>query len=167
MPVPRIGLARLSSSLAGIYKVQSSLTQPRQTYRAGIHRGGWPRALGPGVWPGPRRQARRVRQKLRGQWRAVGASRAAGCEAPLRLEGPAGTMRGVPVPLSVTSLSAIGALAATLTAWPCCCRARQRDTAGSAGGPSPGCRAWQPPRRRTIVRRTRRKLPPSNGETPG
>jgi hypothetical protein len=45
-------------------------------------------------------------------------------------------------------------------------RARQRDTAGTAGGRSPGCRARQPPRRRAYVRRTRRKLPPRNGETP-
>jgi len=30
-----------------------------------------------------------------------------------------------------------------------------------------GCRARQPPRRRACVRRTRRQLPPRNGETPG
>jgi hypothetical protein len=53
------------------------------------------------------------------------------------------------------------------SAWPWCWRARQRDTAGTAGGRSPGGRARQPPRRRICVRRTRRKLPPRNGETPG
>ena len=51
---------------------------------------------GPGLWPGPRRQARWAGRGLRGQRRAEGASRAAGYEAPLRLEGPARTMRGVP-----------------------------------------------------------------------
>jgi len=33
-----------------------------------------------------------------------------------------------------------------LTAWPWCWRARQQDTARTAGGQSPGCRARQPPR---------------------
>jgi integrase len=37
-------------------------------------------------------------------------------------------MRGVPVPLTVTSLPAIGALGAPLTAWSWCWRARQHDT---------------------------------------
>jgi hypothetical protein len=60
---------------------------------------------------------------LRGQRRAVGASRAAGCEAPVGPEG---------------------------------------QTAGHWG-----CQARQSPRRRACVRRTRRKLPPRNGETPG
>jgi hypothetical protein len=45
----------------------------------------WPSPSGPLGW-----------QRLQGQWRAEGASREAGCEAPLRLEGPARTMRGVP-----------------------------------------------------------------------
>ncbi len=45
----------------------------------------WPSPSGPLGW-----------QSLQGQRRAAGASRAAGCEAPLRLEGPARTMRGVP-----------------------------------------------------------------------
>ena len=58
---------------------------------------------------------------LRGQRRAAGASRAAGCEVPLRPEG---------------------------------------QTAGHWG-----CQARQSPRRRACVRRTRRKLPPHNGET--
>jgi hypothetical protein len=52
-------------------------------------------AIGPGLWPGPRRQARWAGRGLQGQRRAAGASRAAGCGAPLRLEGPARTMRGV------------------------------------------------------------------------
>jgi hypothetical protein len=51
---------------------------------------------GPGLWPGPRRQARWAGRGLQGQRRAAGASRTAGCEAPLRLEGPARIMRGVP-----------------------------------------------------------------------
>jgi len=36
--------------------------------------------FGPGLWPGPRRQARWAGRGLRGQRRAAGASRAAGCE---------------------------------------------------------------------------------------
>ncbi len=48
-----------------------------------------------------------------------------------------------------------------VTAWPWCWRARQRDTAGTAGGRSPGCRARQPPRRRACVRRTRRSCRPA------
>ncbi len=52
--------------------------------------------FGPGLWPGPRRQARWAGRGFQGQRRAAGASRAAGCEAPLRLEEPARTMRGVP-----------------------------------------------------------------------
>ena len=51
--------------------------------------------FGPGLWPGPRHQARWAGRGLRGQRRAGGASRIAGCEAPLRPEGPARTMRGV------------------------------------------------------------------------
>jgi hypothetical protein len=54
---------------------------------------------GPGLWPGPCRQARWVGRGLQGQRRAAGASRAAGCEAPLRLEEPTRTMRGVPTPM--------------------------------------------------------------------
>jgi hypothetical protein len=58
---------------------------------------------GPGLWPGPRRQARWAGRGLQGQRRAAGASRAAGCEAPLRLEEPARTMRGAPPPVAMTS----------------------------------------------------------------
>jgi hypothetical protein len=50
----------------------------------------WPSPSGPLGWQG-----------LQGQRRAEGASRIAGCEAPLRLEGPARRMRGVPVPITV------------------------------------------------------------------
>ena len=35
--------------------------------------------------------------RLQGQRHAEGVSRVAGCEAPLRLEGPTRTLRGVPV----------------------------------------------------------------------
>ena len=58
--------------------------------------GGSPRALRawPLAWPLP--SGPLGRQRLRGQRRAEGASRVAGCGAPLRLEGPTRTMRGVP-----------------------------------------------------------------------
>ena len=124
---------------------------------------------GPGLWPGPRRQARWAGRGLR---RSRVGPEDRFCEAvrndlrvPLTPEGPARIMRGVPARRPCI-LSATGALGATLTAWPWCWRARQRDTAGTAGGRSPGCRARQPLRRRARVRRTRRKLPPRSGETP-
>jgi len=41
-------------------------------------------------------------------------------------------------PLGCDIISAIGASGATLTAWSWCWRARRRDTAGTAGGRSPG-----------------------------
>src|SRR6266702_1827354 len=41
--------------------------------------------IGPGLWPGPRRQARWAGRGLQGQRRAAGASRAAGREAPSAL----------------------------------------------------------------------------------
>src|SRR6185369_14785409 len=52
---------------------------------------------------------------------------------------------------------AIGALGARVTAWSWCWRARQRDTAGTAGGRSPGM---------PCAAAAAAKLPPRNGETP-
>jgi hypothetical protein len=49
--------------------------------------------IGPGFWPGPRRQARWAGRGLQGQQRATGASRAPECEAPL--EGPTRPTRGI------------------------------------------------------------------------
>ena len=107
---------------------------------------GSPRAFGPGLWPGPRRQARWVgRGRRRGRPGQYAAFWPGICDI----------------------LPGICTLGAALTAWPWCWRARQRDTAETAGGRSPGCGARQPPRRRACVRRTRRKLPPRNGETLG
>jgi hypothetical protein len=75
-------------------------------------------------------------------------------------------MRGVPAPLAVASFPGSWRI------W------RECDglvvvLAGAAAGyggdrrrPVTGRRARQPPRRRACVRRTRRKLPPRNGETP-
>jgi hypothetical protein len=123
--------------------------------------------FGPGLWPGPRRQARWAGRGLRGQRRAAGASRAAGCEAPLRPEGPARTMRGAPVSArrpryphgSRRIWRGLVALAVVLAG-------AAADTAGTAAAGHRGRRARQSPRRRACVRRTRRKLPPRNGETP-
>ena len=98
--------------------------------------------IGPGLWPGPRRQAR---------W-AGGAS-----PDNARRSGPAGC--GIFTVFGVPGVSA--------SAWSWCWRARQRDTARTAGGRSPGCRARQPPRRRTCAEGRGEKLPPRNGETPG
>jgi hypothetical protein len=86
---------------------------------------------------------------------------------PLTLEGPARIMRGEPS-RSGDTFTAISASGETPSAWPWCWRARQRDTAGTAGGRSPGvpCAAADapgglPPKGRG------EKLPPRNGETPG
>jgi hypothetical protein len=114
----------------------------------------WPSPSGPLGWqrsPGSTARRRRVRAQR-------------GCEAPLRLEGPARTMRGVPV----RPLTSHG----SWRAW------RDADRlvvvlAGAAaryGGdrrrPVTGAAVCgSSPRRRACVRRTRRKLPPTNGET--
>src|SRR5438045_681420 len=50
--------------------------------------------------------------------------------------GPDNARRSGPVAVDI--LPATGAPAAMLTAWPWCWRARQRDTAGTAGGRSAG-----------------------------
>jgi len=79
--------------------------------------GGSPRACRawPLAWPSP--SGPLGRQRLRGQRRAVGTSRVAGCEAPLRLEGPTRTMRGVPARCR-TFRPATGAPSALRPAWP-------------------------------------------------
>jgi hypothetical protein len=68
---------------------------------AGLPHGGSPRAFGPGLWPGPRRQARWVGRGLR---RSRVGPEDRFCEAvgndlrvPLTLEGPTRTIRGVPL----------------------------------------------------------------------
>jgi hypothetical protein len=129
------------------------------------------RALsGPGLRPGPRRQARRAV--------AAGDAKQPGG----RRGGPAQCAAFRPADCDIFTAS--GALGASASAWPWCRRARQRDTAGTAGGRSPGPRCaaagyggdrrrpvtgaavrGSSPRRRARVRRTRRKLPPRNGET--
>jgi hypothetical protein len=66
--------------------------------------------IGPGLRPGPRRQARWVGGGLRRQGRALApvalATRPEG--APLTLEGPTRTMRGVPAPVIATFRTATG-----------------------------------------------------------
>jgi hypothetical protein len=96
---------------------------------------------GPGLWPGPRCQARWAGRGLRRsrvgpEDRFCGAVRN-DLRVPLTLEGPARTMRGVP-PHRCDIFTAPGAFGANASAWSWCWRARQRDTAGTAGGRSPG-----------------------------
>jgi hypothetical protein len=96
--------------------------------------------------------------------RACPKGRAAG--APLTLEGPARTMRGAPVPV-LWPLTASGALGAS--------DGLAVVLAGAAAGYGGDRRRpvtgetvrGSSPRRRACVRRTRRKLPPRNGETQG
>ena len=106
---------------------------------------------GPGLWPGPCRQARRAGRGL--QRSRVGPEDRF-CEAVRddlrcserwrRLLGHCAAFR----PGGWDILTAPGALGATLTAWSWRWRARQQDTAGTAGGRSPGVavrgsrRAW-------------------------
>ena len=84
----------------------------------------------------------------------------AGCGAPLRLEGPTWTMRGIPAPGGLAFARARDVPAAPLTAW-----LLRRGGAGSAAGTpcgrSPGAGARQSPRRRASVRRTRRSCRPA------
>jgi len=124
------------------------------------------RRFGPGLWPGPRRQAHWAGRGLQGQRRAAGASRASGMQSTVEAGGASPDNARQVRPGRCDIFTVPGAPGATVTAWPWCWRARQRDTAGTAGGRSPGCRARQSPRRRACVRRTRRKLPPRNGESP-
>jgi hypothetical protein len=103
----------------------------RTTYRANnlVRREVRRARSGPGLWPGPRRQARWAGRGSRVKGLPEG-TRPEG--APLTLEGPAQTMRGAPV-LALRQFTACGAPGATLTAWARCWRARQRDTAGHPG----------------------------------
>ena len=126
--------------------------------------------FGPGLWPGPRRQARWAgrglqRSRVGPEGRFCEAVRN-GLRVPLTLEGPARTMRGVPVrwlrhlhggrrPWREADESGRGA------------GGRQRGTARTAAAGHRGAVRGSSPRRRACVRRTRRKLPPRNGETPG
>jgi hypothetical protein len=116
----------------------------------------WPSPSGPLGWqrsPGSTARRRRVpRSGMRSTVEAGGAS-------------PDNARR--PGPLAVTSSRFSAHLARAL---------RPGRGAGGRGsgirrGPQAAghreCRARQPPRRRACVRRTRRKLPPRNGETPG
>jgi hypothetical protein len=112
------------------------------------------RPAGPVEAPGSTARQRRVpRSRMRSTVEAGGT-------------GPDNARRSGPG--DCDTLPAIHALGVRLTAWSCCWRARHREgAAGSVGGRSPGSRARQPPRRRACGRRTRRKLPPRNGEFPG
>ena len=93
--------------------------------------------FGPGLWPGPRRQARRVGRGLRAQgWvpkmlSAERLERIFGCPCGWRgRHGQCAAFR----PGRCDILVAPCATGARVSAWPWCWRARQRDTAGTAGG---------------------------------
>ena len=122
--------------------------------------------FGPGLWPGPRRQARWAGRGLQGQRRAEGASRAAGCGAPVEAGGasPDNARRSGPVVVTSSRRSAHLARA---------CRpgrgAGERGSGIRRGPQRPvtGCRARQPPRRRTCGRRTRREAAAPQRRVPG
>jgi hypothetical protein len=126
--------------------------------------------FGPGLWPGPRRQARWAGRGLR---RSRAGLEDRFCEAvgndlrvPLTREGSAQIMRGSPV--AVTSSRLPGPPGASASAWPWCWRVRQRIRRGPQAAGHLGCRARQPTR---LVgfrpKGAAKKLPPRNGETPG
>ena len=89
----------------------------------------WPSLSGPLGWQ------RLRRSRVGPEDRFCGAVRN-DLGVPLTLEGPARTMRGVPPRAGI--VTAHGALVAQVTAWLWCWRARQRETAGTADGRSPG-----------------------------
>jgi hypothetical protein len=128
------------------------------------------RALfGPGLWPGPRRQARWAGRGLR---RSRVGPEDRFCEAvrndlqvPLTLEGPARTMRGAPS-RSCDTFMAIGALGVTPSAWPWAGGRGSGIRRGPQAAGHRGAVRGLPPRRRACVRRTRRSGPPRNGESP-
>jgi hypothetical protein len=118
----------------------------------------WPSPSGPLGW-------QRLRRSMVGPEDRFCEAGRNDLRVPLTLEGPARTMRGPPAGCDI--LTTPGASGAASSAWPWCWRARQRDTAGTAGGRSPGvpCGAADapgglPPKGRGG------KLPPRNGETP-
>jgi hypothetical protein len=109
----------------------------------------WPSPSGPLGWqrsPGSTARRRHVPRS--------------GMRSPIRLEGPARIMRGVP-PQCCGIFSGSRCTWREVTAWPWCWRAaagyggdRRRPVTG-------GCRARQPPRRRACVRRTRQSCRPA------
>ena len=82
---------RLSPSEFGAQRFDPR-TENRELHPAKVCRA----PVGPGLWPGPRRQARWGARgsAFNGAPKVLSAER----KAPLRLEGPARTMRGVPPP---------------------------------------------------------------------
>jgi hypothetical protein len=127
------------------------------------------RALfGPGLWPGPRRQAPLGRPRSPGSTARRRRVPRSGMRSTVEAGGadPDNAWRSGPLP--VIFRPATGAHGATLTAWSCSCRAAsgplRRGPVAAGGG---ACRARQPPRRRATARRARAKLPPRNGETTG
>jgi hypothetical protein len=127
-------------------------------------------AIGPGLRPGPRRQARWVGRGLR---RSRVGPEDRFCEAvrnelrvPLTLEGSTRRMRG-PAPAAVTF--------SRLPAQPTRARRPGRGAGGRGSGirrgpqaaGHTGCRARQPPRCRACVRRTRRSCRPTTASPPG
>jgi hypothetical protein len=98
--------------------------------------------------------------RLRGQQRAAGASRAARCEALLRLEGPPRTMRGIPARRQ-NARRGVGRPDSVCRrgTW----EIRWGPHAASAGGTQRGSSS----RRRASARRTRRKLLPRCLRRPG
>jgi hypothetical protein len=126
--------------------------------------GGSPRAYRarPPAWPSP--PGPLGWQRLQGQGSARrdatgGSALDAGGASPdnARRTGPAGC----------GTFTATAALGATLTAWQWCWRAHgSRIRRGPQAAGHRECRARQPPRRRTCVRRTRRSCRPASARPP-
>jgi hypothetical protein len=133
--------------------------------------GGSPRAdrAWPLAWPSP--SGPPGRQRLRAQgWvpkmlSAERLERIFGC--PCGWRGRPGQCAAFQ-PRRCDIFTASGPSGAGTSAWPWCWRARQRGYGGDRRRPVTGAAVRGSRRvRRARVRRTRRKLPPSNGETPG
>ena len=164
-PDPRNGGACSQRTAAPVQSDCFALLERYRGFLAEVRRA----LIGPGLRPGPRRQARWAGRGLRRsrvgpEYRFCGAVRN-DLRVPLTLERPAQTMRGVParrllhlhgsrrtwrehVGLAVVLAGAAAGYGGD----------RRRPVTGAAVRGSSPCR-------RACVRRTRRKLPPRNGGT--
>jgi hypothetical protein len=162
------GILRTSVRQAASRPLLSSIFFASTKIRRSDLGGGLPRAFGPGLRPGPRRQAR---------WGGRGSGVNGAPEARPRGARMRSTVdAGGAAPdnarhsglVAVTFSRRFGAPGAGVTAGPAFAGAAPGDvTAGTARGRYRGRRARQPPRPQGFRPKDAAKLPPRDGESPG